>query len=192
MAVELLHNKYFNEIKSYAETCDITVMASDSVKFIKDYIKKNNVKTILEVGTDIGYLSINMALVNDKINVISIESNEKKYLDAIKNVKKFFLESKITLMYKPNLNVKIDQKFDLIIMDLLQGEYDTLFTKYQRYLEDGGCIITNNISLDSYKNGDKGLYNKIKGYIEFLENNDAITTEFIEFDEGLAISKKSM
>jgi predicted O-methyltransferase YrrM len=192
MAVDLLHNKYFNEIKIYADTYSIPIMASDSVKLIKDYIKKNNIKSILEVGTDIGYLSINMALVDEKINVISVESNEKKYLDAIKNAKKFFLESRITLMYNPNLNVKLNQKFDLIIMDFMQDSYIDLFNRYQKYLKDDGYIITNNVSLKGYNNSDKGLINKIKGYIEFLEGNEVYNTEFMEIDDGLAISKKRM
>ena len=50
-------------------------------------IKKHNIKHILEIGTAIGYSAIMMCLVNDDIVVTTIERDEKRYLEAIKNVK---------------------------------------------------------------------------------------------------------
>ena len=59
-------------------------MEKSSLKFLLNYIKNNNVKTILEIGTAIGYSAINMALVSDKLSITTIEKDENRYLEALK------------------------------------------------------------------------------------------------------------
>ena len=60
-------------------------MQDDGIDFLIDYIKKNNVKDILEIGTAVGYSSIKMALINNNINVVTIERDELRYNEAIEN-----------------------------------------------------------------------------------------------------------
>lgn len=194
----ILHKKYFEELKKYAEYYSIPIIVDDSIEYIKDYIKRNNVKSILEIGTAIGYSAIHMALVDEKIRVVSIERDEKRYLEAIKNVKKFFLENRITLIFNDALNVEFEEKFDLIFIDAAKGQYINFFNHFKKYLKDDGTIITDNIefhglinNVDKIEgNGLKGIVTKIKNYIEFLDNNEEYETKYIKVGDGLAVTKK--
>ena len=42
------------EIKQYAETNNVPIMMDDGINFLTTYILKNHVKSILEIGTEIG------------------------------------------------------------------------------------------------------------------------------------------
>ena len=56
--------------------------------FITDYIEKNKVMTILEIGTAVGYSAIMMASSNPLVRVVSIEKDKNRYIEAVKNIKK--------------------------------------------------------------------------------------------------------
>ena len=50
------------ELEVYAKEYNIPIMQKEGIDFMLEYIKKNNVLTILEIGSAIGYSAIRMAL----------------------------------------------------------------------------------------------------------------------------------
>ena len=110
------------EIKQYAETNNVPIMMDDGINFLTTYILKNHVKSILEIGTAIGYSAIMMALVDVNVKITTIERDEVRYLEALKNVKLLGLEDRITLIYNDAFNVKLDDKFDLIFIDAAKAQ----------------------------------------------------------------------
>ena len=46
------------QIEQYAKQCNIPIMQKEGIDFLTSFIKKNNIKTILEIGTAIGYSEI--------------------------------------------------------------------------------------------------------------------------------------
>ena len=52
------------EIEMFARENNIPIMQKDGILYLIEYIKRNNVKKILEIGTAIGYSSIMMASIN--------------------------------------------------------------------------------------------------------------------------------
>ena len=77
------------EIENYAKLNHIPIMEKDGIMFLKDYIKKNNIKKILEIGSAIGYSAIQMALVDDDIYITTIERDSIRYEEALRNISKF-------------------------------------------------------------------------------------------------------
>ena len=51
-------NEVIKEMERYAEANNVPIIESDSIDFIKKYIKLNDVKKILEIGTAIGYSAL--------------------------------------------------------------------------------------------------------------------------------------
>ena len=62
-----------NQIRDYAEEYNVPIMLDEGMTFLREYIAKNNIKNILEIGTAIGYSAIMMATVSPDITVTSIE-----------------------------------------------------------------------------------------------------------------------
>ena len=101
MVGETLDN--IKKIKEYAKLENVPIMQDDGIEFLTTFIIKNQVKTVLEIGTAIGYSAIKMALSSPNLKIVSIERDEKRYLEAVKNIKKMQLEDRITLIFKDAL-----------------------------------------------------------------------------------------
>ena len=187
------------EIKQYAETNNVPIMMDDGINFLTTYILKNHVKSILEIGTAIGYSAIMMALVDVNVKITTIELDEVRYLEALKNVKLLGLEDRITLIYNDAFNVKLDDKFDLIFIDAAKAQSIKFFEIFERNLNCNGAIITDNLKFHGLvdKNDSeiksrnlRALVRKIKDYIKFLETNEKYNTEFFDIGDGISVSIK--
>ena len=163
------------EMEHYASTNNVPIIELDSIKFIMKYIKLNQVKSILEIGTAIGYSAILMANANSFCEITTIEKDEKRYKEAVKNVNKSGLDKRIEIVYNDALDVNLSGcKYDLIFIDAAKGQYIKYFDKFSNYLNPGGIIITDNLKFHGLvKNKDliksknvRGIVNKIEKYID--------------------------
>ena len=185
------------EMKEYAEDNNVPIITDEGIDYIRNYIKENNIKRILEVGAAIGYSSILMALTDEEITITTIERDEKRYLEAVKNIKKFHLEERITLLYKDAFDVELDAEFDLVFIDAAKAQNTKFFEKFSKNLAKQGTIITDNMNFHGLVEDEskiesrnlRALIRKIKAYHEFLENNEDYKTEFLNIGDGLAVSK---
>ncbi|MDD3241767.1 MAG: O-methyltransferase [Bacilli bacterium] len=192
--------KLIKEIEKYAEEYDIPIMMKSGIDFLTNFVKENNIKTILEVGTAIGYSSIMMALVDPNIKIKTIERDEKRYLEAIKNIKKFSLEDRITLIFNDASLVNIEEKYDLVFIDAAKGQNINFFNKFSSNLNNNGFIVTDNINFHGLVDKDlediksrnlRGLIRKIQDYTKFLKENKEYKTVFYDIGDGISISSKN-
>ena len=77
-----------DEIREYGIKNDIPIMSIDSIETIKKLINDNNIATILEIGTAIGYSTINFASCKSVNKITSIERDENRFNIAKENVLK--------------------------------------------------------------------------------------------------------
>ena len=186
------------EMEDYADEFNIPIMEKEGINYLKKIIKKNKIETILEIGTAIGYSAISMALINEKIKVTTIERDEKRYKEAIKNITKFNLENQINVIYADALTKEIKGTYDLIFIDAAKSQYIKFFKKFEKNLKPNGIIISDNMNFHGLVYSDKskmsknlrGLITKLEKYILFLKENDKFKTKFINIGDGIAISRK--
>lgn len=186
------------EMERYAQENNVPIIEKKSIAFIMKFIKDNNIKSILEIGSAIGYSTILMASAKDDAYVTTIERDEVRYMECLKNVKNCGMEKKINVVYQDALDVNLsnDLKFDLIFIDAAKGQYTKFFEKFKYFLTDKGYIITDNINFHGYvgnseklENGNlKSLVQKIEGYLDFLKNNAEFDSTFYNIGDGLSIS----
>lgn len=200
----MVANNIYSEIrkvKEYALENNIPIMVDDGIDFLTTFVIKNQIENVLEIGTAIGYSAIMMALANPNLKVTSIERDEKRYMEAVKNIKKFQLENRITLIYNDALNIKIQGEFDLVFIDAAKGQNINFFNKYKGNLKKNGFIITDNMKFHGYLDKEessiksrnlRGLVRKIKDYRKFLEENEEYKTIFYDrIGDGVAVSTKN-
>jgi len=188
------------QIKEYAVENNIPIMEDEGIRFLITFITKNKIKSILEIGTAIGYSSIKMAMSDPDVKITSIERDKVRYLEALKNIKKMKLEDRITLIYNDALDVKLKEKYDLIFIDAAKGQNIHFFEHFERNLNNNGFFITDNISFHGMLDKEestiesrnvRGLIRKIKAYIAFLEQNENYNTVIrYSIGDGIAISQK--
>lgn len=186
------------EMEDYASQKNVPIIEKKSIAFIMKYIKEHNVKSILEIGSAIGYSAILMASASQDAVVTTIERDEERYMECLKNVKKCGLDKKINVVFQNALDVNLseDLKYDLIFIDAAKGQYKKFFEKYKYFLKNNGAIITDNLKFHGYVgNKDKiesknlkCLVEKIESYIDFLKENEEFTTTFYDIGDGLSVS----
>lgn len=186
------------ELEEYAKINNIPIMQKDGILYLINYIKENNIKNILEIGSAIGYSSIMMASIDSDIRITTIERDRDRYDLAVSNIKKYNLDKQINIIYGDAVDTDITGMYDLIFIDAAKGKNIFFFEKYKNNLVKGGTIITDNLSfhglvedsdLVKTKN-QRGIVNKIKDFISFLDNNDEFDTEYIPVGDKIAISKR--
>ena len=187
------------KLRDYAIRENIPIMQDDGIEFLTSFIEKKGIKNILEIGTAIGYSAIMMAMVNSSVHITTIERDEERYMEALKNIKKFNLEDRITLIYNDALNVSLEQEFDLIFIDAAKGKNKDFFLRFENNLKQNGFIITDNMGFHGYVEMDEedlpsknilGIVRKIKDYIYFLENNMLYKTTIYKIGDGIAVTER--
>lgn len=184
------------EMEKYAEENSVPIMQKRGIKFLCEFIKKNEIYKILEIGTAIGYSAIRMALTDEKVTIVSIERDQDRYIEAVKNIKKFKLENRITLILGDALNIDLKDKYDMIFIDAAKGQYTNFFNHYEKNLLEDGVIVSDNMEfhglvneIDTIENRNlRQLVTKIKKYREFLETNEKYDTKFYKVGDGIAIT----
>lgn len=186
------------KIEKYADQKGIPIMEKDGINFLTEFIKLNKVKNILEIGSAIGYSAINMALAGEDITVTTIERDKDRYIEAVKNIKKLNLDSRITLILADALTFNTSEEYDLIFIDAAKSQYIKFFEKFKGNLKPRGFIVTDNINFHGLTNSDKTkmsrnlrqLITKLERYINFLKDNSEFKTRFFEVGDGVAISRR--
>ena len=129
----------------------------------------------------------------------TIERDEARYMECLKNIKKCGLDKKINVVYQDALDVNLTGvSYDLIFIDAAKGQYTKFFEKYKYFLNKGGVIITDNINFHGYVGNSqtiesknlRQLVSKIESYLEFLKNNEEFTTEFLNIGDGISVSRR--
>lgn len=190
---------YIKEMKEYANINHVPIMLDDGISYLIEFLVQHQISTVLELGTAIGYSAIMMALALPQLKITTIERDRERYLEAVKNIKKFGLEDRITLIFSDAFNVELHDKFDLIFLDAAKGQNIKFFNQFDKNLKPGGFYITDNIEFHGLVKKDdseirsknmRSLIHKIKDYIQFLENHPNYHTEFVAVGDGLAVSEK--
>lgn len=192
-------NSDIREIKKYALENKVPIMVDEGIDFLTTFIIKKQIKNILEIGTAIGYSAIMMALANPNVKITTIERDKDRYLEALKNIKKFDLEDRITLIFNDALEVNIEGEFDLIFIDAAKGQNINFFEKFELNLKKDGYIITDNMNFHGLidktpeeitSRNLRALVRKIKEYHEYLKNNQNYNVEFLNIGDGIAIAER--
>ena len=187
-----------SSLKDYASQNSVPIMFDEGIEFIVNYIKENDVRFILEIGTAIGYSAIKFAQINPEIRIFTIEYDIERYQKAVENITKLNLDDQITVFLGDALKFDFTEKFDLIFIDGAKSQYINFFEKYKNNLSENGVFISDNlffhgmvddISLTQNYSTIK-LIRKLKRYIDFLKANTEFQTEFYQLGDGVAVSKR--
>ena len=186
-------------IKNYALENDVPIMQDEGIQFLMDFIVKNNINSVLEIGSAIGYSAIMMATSNPNLKITTVERDQERYLEALKNIKLFNLEDRITLIFKDAFDIDLDDKFDLVFIDAAKGQNIKFFDKFELNLNSKGYIITDNMNFHGLVDKDpeeiesrnlRQLVRKIREYREYLKTRDDYEVDFLDIGDGIAVAYK--
>ncbi len=190
--------KMIDCIKKFAKENNVPIMLDDGINFLINYIKENEIKSILEVGSAIGFSAIMMASVAEDIMVDTIEIDEERYELARKNIKSFNLVSRINIYNTDALKFVSEKKYDLIFIDAAKAQYKKYMEYFLGNLKDEGVFIFDNMNFhgmvddyESIKNRNtRSLVKKIKKFRDEILNDTNYDVVFKKnVGDGVIIAK---
>lgn len=204
------NNKVLKEMYQYAKDNKVPIITDEGLVYLLQLVRLTNAKKILEIGTAIGYSSIQMALLSNDIRIDTIEREKDLYDIALSNVKKAKLEKQIHIVNKDALDVVRSDlmgldyyEYDLIFIDAAKAQYVNFFNMYTPFLKQGGIVVCDNllfhglVGLDKDKKevlvktkNLKGLVRKLEEFNEWLAKQKGYKTDFLKVGDGMSVSVK--
>ena len=184
------------DIEIYAKENYVPIARKQTIEFILNLMKESKYTRFLEIGTAIGYTSINVALLNKNINVVTIEHDSKRAEIAKKNFIEFGVNEQINMIEDDAVTITINDKFDLIFIDASKKRNDYFLDKFSPNLNEGGMIIIDNMKLeDFWVNAKKEKKEKFHRMNEEFKKNLLNRKEFDvqileDIGDGIALIKK--
>ena len=188
-------NDLISDMERFAKKENVPIMQKESLDYLISFIKQHDIKSVLEVGTAIGYSTI---LIKEVVNnITSIERDEERYNIAVKNVELSNLNN-ITLIKGDALDITITDKFDLIFIDAAKGKNKEFLDKFKSNLNENGYIVIDNIdfhglvgkSMTIEKRRLRSLVKKIENFIKYMEEQTEFKVTKIDKGDGLYLLER--
>ena len=190
------------EILKYNDTLGNSKKMQISISqayFFQFFIKTNNIKNILEVGTFTGYSALSMGLVMPKDGNITCLDINKETSEVARNFfKKANLDKKIKIILAPAIEslkkLKNDKIFfDMIFIDADKENYKNYYNLSLDLVKSNGFILVDNVLwkgdiADPNKND--RLTNIIREFNSFIKKDDRIEKTILPLGDGVTICRK--
>ena len=192
-------HEVFEQLRNYAESNNVPIIKRDSLVLIQSLLNMINAKTMLEVGTAIGYSALGFAISKDDLIIDTIERNEEMYHQAMKNIKALNMDNRINVIFDDALLVdnSILKTYDVIFIDAAKAQYQKFFDKYAPLLNENGVILTDNIifhgcveNQENLSKNVRSMVKKIDNYNHYLNTLEEYNTYYIDSGDGLAITMR--
>lgn len=189
------------ELEEYALKNNVPIVHPEVAKFLEVIIKSSKVRSILEVGTAIGYSSIVFSnAMNNTGKIVTVEKRKDMHEIACKNIEDAGLSSNITLVHgdASELLPQIEGKFDMIFLDAAKGHYQKFLLSCIEKLDDNGIIVSDNVLYKGMVASNEYLIRRkitivkrMRKYLEYISNHPQLTTSIIPIGDGVALTYKS-
>ncbi|WP_129597695.1 O-methyltransferase [Anaerophilus nitritogenes] len=193
-------NDLLKEMEEFAEIHHVPIVHPEVAQLLKVMTKINKTKSILEVGTAIGYSAMIFTNAMEDGKLISIEKREDMVDLARKNIQRAGLSSKIEVIQGNAEDVlpTLEGKFDLVFLDAAKGQYMKFLSSTIDQLKPGGVLISDNVLYKGMTASDEyvirrkiTIVKRMRKYLDYLMKHSQLTTSILPIGDGVAISYKN-
>lgn len=191
----------YDKMEEEALKRNIPVMQKEGILFLIEQLHKRQAKSCLEIGSAIGYSALMMTSNVENLHVETIELNEERYQEAVKNITQYHYQDQIDIYLDDALTfdcTRLKHKpYDCLFIDAAKAQYQKFFEKYVPYVNKNGIIIVDNLDfhgmifdIEHIKNRNtKQLVKKIKRFKDWIFNHDDYEVEYYHIGDGICIIK---
>lgn len=194
-------NDLLLKMEQYAQTHHVPIMQLPAIEVLTQCLRIQRPKTLLEIGTAIGYSAIRIAEAVPDCQIVTVERDKER----IQRAKAFIRESgfgdRITMIEGDALEVdvtEIQSSFDAVFIDAAKGQNMRFFEKFSPLVPAGGVIYIDNIymhglsdlSLEEVPRNKRSMIRKLKEFTKWIANHPDYHTTFVPVGDGLLICIK--
>ncbi|UWG99319.1 O-methyltransferase [Dehalobacter sp. DCM] len=188
------------EQTALAETIPVVTPAVGH--FLQLLVKTAGAKTILEIGTAIGYSTIYLARgameTGGKVHTLDMNKHRleraKEYIHAagLDSVVTFSCENALTFL------PKLTDPMDFVFLDAAKGEYPEYLDLITPHLVSGGLLVVDNVLFRGWVVPDSVFHRKydrmvgkMRDFLKKLSGLPDFEISILPFGDGIALARKT-
>ncbi len=156
--------EFLKDLKTYGLKNNIPNISLENAQFLREILKKKQVKNILEIGSANGYSTIHFASELEKWwgHITSIEFSQRAYEHALENFKRAGVEETISLYLWDARDIvpQKDEQYDFVFIDGLKKRSRVFLELVWDKVETNGIIIIDDVI--KFKSKMPDLYEYVK------------------------------
>ena len=193
----MVDDKKIEKIKELARENHVPILQDASLEFILLMLSIAKPKTILEVGTAVGYSALCFSnYLEEGGKITTIELNEEMVKIARENIKDNGMEDVIQVVHSDAYEYMktLNEKYDVIFIDAAKGQYVKYLEEAMRLTKSGSVIIADNVLFKGRVLGDynehkhRTAVNRLREYIKIVKEDERLDTAIVDIGDGIAIS----
>ncbi|ADY73002.1 O-methyltransferase family 3 [Desulfurobacterium thermolithotrophum DSM 11699] len=187
------------EMEIFAKKNKIPILLPSAAIVLRLLVSLTKPKRVLEIGTGIGYSTLNIYFAHPEAKITTVDSNRKRSVVA----KKFFKRAGIEIEVLEADGFKVirdylaeNEKFDFIFIDSVKSEYPFFNFKFQALLKSKGIAVFDNVLFRGYIAG-KTFHPRytrtvalLKKFLLDVRKYPGFETYLVPVGDGLLISVK--
>ncbi|WP_342543434.1 O-methyltransferase [Paenisporosarcina sp. FSL H8-0542] len=191
-----------SNMEQFAKEQHIPIMEIVAIESLLQFLRLQQPKSILEIGSAIGYSAIRMALALPETVMTTIEKDEGRFQLASTYIKQAELTERIQLLHGDALEIDINHfklgQYDALFIDAAKGQYQRFFDKYSPLVPSGGVIYCDNMLMHGFTEIDiqdvprrkRTMVRNLQQFTTWLMNHEEYETSFLPIGDGITISIK--
>ena len=189
------------ELEEFARRENIPIIPHETVAFFRLFLQTMQPKSILEIGTAIGFSALLMAEQVPDARMTTIDRNEEMIGFAKENFARFDQRNQITLLEGDAVDLleHIEQRFDLIFMDSAKSKYIVFLPEVLKRLEVGGVVILDDIfqggdvarDIMEVRRGQRTIYRGLQRLFDATLDHPGLTASLIPLGDGILMIRKN-
>lgn len=187
------------ELREYADANNVPIMKTETKEFLKTLVSISKPKSILEIGTAIGYSSLVFSKYSDA-EITTIELSREMANIAKDNFKRYDKTINLINDDAEKALTTLNQGFDFVFIDANKSNYKFYFDYVDKYLlNKGGIIVADNILFrgevcndDLIEKRKITIVKRLRNFLAYITKREDYKTSIVPIGDGLSISYKEI
>ena len=202
-ALDKGNTPFLDEIERSAREMQVPVIRKPMQSLMKFLLEFSKPKSILEVGTAVGFSALLMSeYAPEDCHITTIEKYEKRIPVARENFRRAGRESRISLLEGDAVEIlkTLKGSYDLIFMDAAKAQYIHFLPDILRLLSSGGLLVSDNVLQDgdiiesrfAVTRRNRTIHARMREYLYELKHHPQLETVILPVGDGVALSVKKL
>lgn len=192
---------FLDEIERQALRERVPIIRKSTQSLLKFLLALSKPRSILEVGTAVGFSALLMSEYGpEDCHITTIENYEKRISQARENFGRAGAEGRITLLEGDAGKIlkELSGTYEMIFMDAAKGQYLFFLPDVLRLLAPGGLLVSDNVlqegdiveSRFAVTRRNRTIHARMREYLYELKHHPELETVVLPVGDGVTLTTK--
>lgn len=191
-------DNYLKEMRRFAEEEEVPIIDRQVENYLAFFLSVLKPRTILELGTAIGYSASVMALATNAV-ITTVELDPVRAINARTHLQNQHLEDRVDLIVgdAAEFITKDRGSYDFIFIDAAKGQYEVYLKECLRLLNEDGVICMDNVlfhgmlaSKALFKRRKITIVKRLKRMLHTVFQSDELSVNLLPVGDGVLMIRR--